>query len=125
MVYDRADQASGWEGKMEPHPGVFTSDTETQEWEPTPGYPGTEFHPLVELDDIHAGLWRITGKGTVTLPWRPPSRETMLVLEGEVRIEVAGGPTLNLKPGSMASFPAGAEMTFHVTTPFKDLYVIA
>lgn len=70
---------------MEPHPGVFTSDIETREWEPTPDYPGTEFHPLVELDDIHAGLWRITGKGTVTLPWRPPSRETMLVLEGEVR----------------------------------------
>jgi len=112
-------------GEMEQHPGVFTSDIETQEWEPTPGYPGTEFHALVELDDFHAGLWRITGDGSVTLPWTPPSRETMLVLEGEVRIEIADGPTLNLKPGSMASFPPGAEMTLHVTTPFKDMYVIA
>ena len=110
---------------MEPHPGVFTSDIDTQEWEPVPDYPGTEFHALVESDSIHAGLWRITRQGSMTLPWMPPSRETMLVLEGEVRIEIADGPTLNLKPGSMASFPPGTEMTWHVTTPFKDMYVIA
>jgi uncharacterized cupin superfamily protein len=79
----------------------------------------------VELDDVHAGLFRITGEGSVTFPWTPESRETMLVLEGEARIEVAGGPTLNLKPGGMASFPPGTKMTWHVTTPFKDMYVLA
>lgn len=110
---------------MEPHPGLFTSDTETQAWEPTPGYPETEFHPLIESDDVKAGLFRIPGEGRVSFPWTPESRETLLVLEGEVRVEVTGGPTLNLKPGGMASFPAGTEMMWHVKTPFKDMYVIA
>jgi uncharacterized cupin superfamily protein len=110
---------------MEPHPGVFVSSTETPAWEPTPGYPGTEFHPLVEKDDYHAGLFRITGEGNMTFPWTPELRETVFVLEGEVRIEIADGPTLELKPGDIASYAAGTEMTWHVTRPFKDLYVIA
>jgi len=61
----------------------------------------------------------------MTFPWAPPSRETVLVLEGEVRIEIKGGPTLLLEPGSMASFASGTEMTWHVKAPFKDAYVIA
>ena len=110
---------------MEPHPGVFTSDIDTPEWEPTPGDPGAAFHPLVESDVYHAGLYSVQGEGGTTFPWTPEARETILGLEGEATIEFAGGFTLRLKPGSMASFPAGAEMTWHVTTPFKDMYVIA
>ena len=110
---------------MVAHPGVFTSDTETQDWEPTPGYPGTAFHALVESEDYHAGLFRITGEGSMTFPWTPESRETLLVLEGKVRIEFADGSALELKPGDMASYPVDTEMTWHVTTPFKDMYVIA
>jgi len=43
---------------------------------------------------------------------------------GKVRIEIDDGPTLNVKPGSMVSLPAGVETTWHVTRPYKDLYVI-
>jgi len=110
---------------MEVHPGVFVSDPGSRRWEPTPDYPGTEFHALVETDELHAGLFRVPEEGSMTFPWAPPSRETVLVLEGEVRIEIKGGPTLLLEPGSIASFASGTEMTWHVKAPFKDAYVIA
>jgi uncharacterized cupin superfamily protein len=47
------------------------------------------------------------------------------VLEGQVRIEIAGGPTLTLKPGDVASLPAGLETIWHITPPFKELWVLA
>src|SRR5262249_26705524 len=56
--------------------------------------------------------------------WTIPERETLLVLEGEARIEIAGGPTLELKRGDIASLPAGSETTWHLTTPFKEFWVI-
>ena len=46
----------------------------------------------------------------------------MSVLEGAVRIEFEGRPPLELGPGDMASFPAGLAMTWHVTTPFKEMW---
>ena len=42
-------------------------------------------------------------------PWTPSQRETIHVLQGEVAIEIAGGPTLMLTPGDLASLPAGLE----------------
>lgn len=109
---------------MEVHPGIFVSGPANQEWEPTPDYAGTEFHALVETDELHAGLFRIAQEGSITFPWSPPARETVIVLEGEVRIEIDGGPTVVLQPGSMASFAAGTRMTWHVKAPFRDAYVI-
>ena len=50
-------------------------------------------------------------------------RETIDVLEGEVTIEIAGGPALRLKPGDLASLPSGRETTWHITPPFTELRV--
>jgi uncharacterized cupin superfamily protein len=47
------------------------------------------------------------------------------VLEGEVRIEITGGPALTLKPGDLASPPAGLETIWHITPPFTELWVLA
>jgi uncharacterized cupin superfamily protein len=47
------------------------------------------------------------------------------VLEGEVTIEVADGPTLHLRAGDLASLPAGRETTWHITAPFKEFWVFA
>ena len=47
------------------------------------------------------------------------------MLEGEVTIEIAGGPTLELKPGDLASLPAGLATTWHITPPFKEFWVLA
>ena len=47
------------------------------------------------------------------------------MLEGAVRIEIEGGPTLELKPGDMASLPKGAVTRWHLTLPFKEMWVLA
>ncbi|HEX4186569.1 MAG TPA: cupin domain-containing protein [Solirubrobacteraceae bacterium] len=46
------------------------------------------------------------------------------MLEGEARIEIAGGATLELRAGDIASLPAGAQTTWHLTTPFKEFWTI-
>ncbi len=44
-----------------------------------------------------------------------PARETIVVLEGSVQIEIENGPTLDLSVGDMASMPKGAVTTWHPT----------
>jgi uncharacterized cupin superfamily protein len=64
------------------------------------------------------------GFRTAPIVWTIPSREVVLVLEGAARIEIKDGPTLDLKVGDMASIPAGAETTWHLTVPFKEFWVL-
>ncbi|MFI5042725.1 MAG: cupin domain-containing protein [Acidimicrobiales bacterium] len=105
---------------MEIHPGVFVSRVMTDEWRPDPEV-GGEMHVLVEEETAYAGMSRFqTTKPTD--PWILPERETMLVLEGAVRIEIDGGPTLDLKVGDMASLPKGAVTTWHMTVPFREIW---
>src|SRR3954470_6133835 len=105
---------------MELSPGLFLSKVSTEEWTPDPDVPGTEMHELVHSDGVWAGLTRITGVDG-PIAWTPEQRETGLVLEGSVSIEFADGTSVELRPGDVASFPAGTVMTWHVTTPFKEL----
>ena len=101
--------------------GVFVSSISTQDWADDPDVPGTQMHELVREDGVWAGLTRIlTADGP--LPWTPDKRETVHVLEGSVRIEFEAAQALELGPGDIASFPAGIAMTWHVTTPFKELW---
>jgi len=47
------------------------------------------------------------------------------VRQTAVAIEIAGGSTLMLKPGDLASLPAGLETIWHITPPFTELWVLA
>jgi uncharacterized cupin superfamily protein len=47
------------------------------------------------------------------------------VLEGAARIEIEDGPTLDLRPGDMAALPKGAVTGWHLTLPFKEMWVLA
>ena len=109
---------------MEQSPGVFVSTTSTDEWEFDPEVDG-DLHMLCSAGDVEAGMSRFTGATDKPVTYTPPKRETLIVLEGEARVELAGGPTLELKPGVMASIPAGTETTWHITPPFKEFWVIA
>ena len=105
---------------MEVHPGTFVSSVEATEWEPDPDV-GGEWHVLVGESDGHAGMTRYTSDpGPIV--WAPPVREVLVVLEGSVRIEIAGGPTLELGVGDMASLPAGADVTWHVKVPYREIW---
>lgn len=108
---------------MELHPGIFVSNISTDSWERDPDV-GGEMHMLCGGDGHDAGMSRYT-EAAEPISWTLPGRETFLVLEGTARIEIAGGPTLELKAGDMASLPKGASTTWHVTVPFKEFWVIA
>jgi ethanolamine utilization protein EutQ (cupin superfamily) len=105
---------------MEVHPGIFVSNIATGDWEPDAEV-GGEMHVLVASEDAFAGLSRFLDVDLVG-PWTLPVRETILILEGAARIEIAGGPTLELRVGEMASLPKGAVTTWHLTLPFKELW---
>jgi uncharacterized cupin superfamily protein len=109
---------------MEPHPGVFVTSSTPDEWGPDPEVPGSAMHELVHADGLHAGLSRFTEvNGPVS--WTPETREVALILEGSVRIELAVGASLELGVGDLVSLPPGVETTWHITTPFKEMWVLA
>jgi uncharacterized cupin superfamily protein len=110
--------------KMEPHPRVFVSKVSTDEWDSDPEVPASNMHAHVHADGMWAGLTRFTSvDGPV--PRKPEQREVALILEGSVRIEIADGGTLDLGVGDLLSLPAGVETTWHITTPFKEMWVLA
>lgn len=107
---------------MEPYPGVFVSSVSAETWEPDPDV-GGEMHVLCSGAGAEAGLSRFTG-ATDPISWTLEGRETILILEGAARIEIDEGPVLELTAGDIASLPAGARTTWHLTTPFKEFWVI-
>lgn len=109
---------------MEPHPGVFITNTATDEWKSDPEVPGSVMHELVHADGLQAGMTRFT-EVDGPVPWTPQTREVALILEGSVRIELPDGGTLELEAGHLFSLPPGLETTWHITTPFKEMWVLA
>ena len=112
---------------MEVHPGVFVSSTTTDAWRSDPEVGGgAEEHVLFDIGTMRAGLTRFTADADPgPLTWVLTQTEVLLVLEGAVRIEIEGGPVLELKPGDMASLPKGAVTRWHLTVPFKEMWVLA
>ena len=106
---------------MESTQGVFVSSISADHWVDDPDVPGSQMHELVHEDGVWAGMTRILAVDG-PLAWTPDTRETIHVLEGSVRIEFDSRPPLDLGPGDIASFPAGVAMTWHVSTPFKELW---
>src|SRR2546425_1160532 len=74
---------------MERYPGIFVSKVSTEEWEPDPEV-GGEMHVLCAGLEVEAGLSRFPPGGGPPIWWTLPARETLLVLEGHGRIEIAG-----------------------------------
>jgi quercetin dioxygenase-like cupin family protein len=113
---------------MELHPGVFVSNVDTEEgWQADPEIGGgAEEHVLFEFEGLRAGLSRFSEEADETLPvWTLPATEVLLVVEGAARIEIQDGPRLELSEGDMACLPKGAVTTWHLTLPFKELWVLA
>jgi quercetin dioxygenase-like cupin family protein len=115
------------EDEMELDSGVFVSNVEADEWRADPEIGGgAEEHVLFEADELRAGLSRFSEDADTDLPvWTLPATEVLMVLEGEARIEIEGGPQLELKTGDIACLPKGAVTTWHLTLPFKEMWVLA
>ena len=81
-------------------------------------------HELVHADGVWAGLTRYT-RADGPVSWTPDRREVALILEGSVHIKIAEGGTLELGVGDLFSLPPGVETTWHITAPFKEMWVLA
>jgi uncharacterized cupin superfamily protein len=116
-----------WDDRMEIHPGVFVTSTSTEDWRPDPEVGGgAEEHVLFDDGAMRAGLTRFaTDADPTPPPWTLAQTEVLLVLEGTARIEIEGGPTLDLKPGDLATLPKGAVTRWQLTLPFKEVWVLA
>ena len=104
-------------------PGVFLASPSTDAWEPDPDV-GGEMLVLCDIPGLNAGFTRYD-TAPPPVAWTPPQRETFIILEGSARIEIAGGATLNVEPGSVATLPAGTETTWHITAPFNEFWVLS
>jgi uncharacterized cupin superfamily protein len=105
---------------VEVSPGVFVSNVAPDDWQPDPEV-GGDGHVLVRESDGFAGISRFTTP-TAPIVFRLKARETLLILEGAATIEIDGGPTLDLRAGDFASLPEGAKTTWHLTTPFREVW---
>lgn len=108
---------------MEPQPGLFVSSLSTDDWELDPDVGGLT-HVLCDVPGAWAGFNRYD-TAPAPVAWTPPQRETFMILEGAARIEIAGGATLNLKAGDIASLPAGTSTTWHIMAPFREFWVLS
>jgi quercetin dioxygenase-like cupin family protein len=103
--------------------GVFVSSVSTTDgWEPDPDV-GGEMHEL-HHEGVWAGLTRFGDSDEDVVEWTLEERETALILEGAAKIEIEGGPTLEVKEGDVFSIPQGAKTTWHLTKPFREFWVL-
>lgn len=88
--------------------GVYRSRIGTSDWEPDEDIGGLA-HMLFDHGDTKAGLWKASpndDRGMVEV--EIPARETLLILEGDVRVTIDRRETHALQTGDMLSIPAGA-----------------
>lgn len=106
---------------MELSQGVFVSRISTDDWTEDPDLPGTEMHELVHEAGVWVGLTRILATDG-PLPWMPDQRETATSSRARSGSSSRAVRHWTYGPGDIASFPAGLAMTWHVSTPFKELW---
>jgi uncharacterized protein len=103
--------------------GVYVSRVDSDQFEPDDD-PGGLTHWLFEEGEAMAGLWKPDpGPSRVYAGHVLPARETIVVLSGSVRIEIEGGPTLDLSAGDVVSMPKGAVTTWQPSPEFREVWV--
>jgi uncharacterized protein len=102
--------------------GVHVGNVDNSEWEKDDEVGGL-VQVLFEDDASAGGLWAAGPDPHVAKDHVLPARETIVILEGRVRIEIQDGPTLELGPGDIASMPKGATTTWHPSPDFKEVWL--
>ena len=105
--------------------GIFLSRTDPDEWEPDVEVGGSSHMLFDEGDASKVGLWRADA-GPPRGPSDPvllPARETIVVLEGVVRVGVDGETDLTLGAGDMASMPGGARIVWDADPGCKVIWI--
>jgi uncharacterized cupin superfamily protein len=73
---------------------------------------------------LSAGFWHVTQEeAPEPFDLLIEADETIHIIEGHLRIEVIGGETFDLKPGSAASFNKGAQTRWTVVETATEFFV--
>ena len=109
----------------EPADGVYVSRIDTDDWVKDHDVGGSAHLLFEEAGGSTVGLWRADADD----PPGPaddveiPLRETVLVLEGSVRVGIDGREPLELTSGDIASFPKGARIAWNASRDCKVFWV--
>ena len=69
-----------------------------------------------------AKQWPTWGCDASVFPWSYGSQETCLVIKGEAIVTMDDGTVIELKPGTLATFPAGSSCTWDVKQALEKHY---
>ena len=101
--------------------GVYLMPADSDAWEPDDDVGGL-MQVLFEEGETAGGLWK-PGEQTTVEGNRLPAGETVVVLQGTVRIEIEDGPTLELTSGDLASLPKGANTNWYPSRDFIKVWL--
>lgn len=103
--------------------GVHVSTTDPNEWVADEDVGGVA-HILFQEGVSTAGLWRSDPSSpNRSVEVEIPARETIVVLEGSVRVGIDGTSALDLGPGDMASVPKGSRIAWDPSPDCKVFWV--
>jgi uncharacterized protein len=72
-------------------------------------------------ETVETGVWEITPGVSTDVE----ADETFVVLSGAATVEIEGGPTLQLTPGTVGGFAAGDRTVWRVTETLRKVYTVA
>jgi uncharacterized cupin superfamily protein len=102
--------------------GVTTWLVDEHAWEDDDETPG-QVAMLVDSPTVQAGLWRPGPSGVHPFEVELQHTEIILVVSGAGRLEVDGGPPLELTPGRAVRIDVGAHTRWTVGPDFAELWL--
>lgn len=99
----------------------FAAQTDTDGYEP---FAAGKIKYLRRDDVVTAGIWVVSPEDApevVEIPFA--QHESLVVLEGRLKIEVVDGPTFEFGPGDSGSFTKGTVARWHILEPLRKFFV--
>lgn len=75
-----------------------------------------------ELEQMGVFDWPIWTKEESTFDWHYSESEQCYLLEGQVRVEPAGGEAVEFGAGDFVTFPAGMKCVWKIAKPVRKHY---
>lgn len=106
-------------------PTAYESTIDPKDWEP---FEVGEVHWIRNEDGeagfSQVGLWRATPEQQTSIHEAVfEHNETILILKGRIRIEIVGGPTIELSEGGIASFVKGTTGRWTILEPVLEFFI--
>jgi uncharacterized cupin superfamily protein len=103
------------------NPQAFSLPADSDAWAP---FEAGVVNWLRQDEAVQSGVWRCKASEQPGIhEGEFEGNETVLILEGRVRVEIVGGPTFELGPGDSASFVAGTVGRWKVLEDVKEFFV--